>query len=206
MSYNRNTEIDKYECKDFEIASQEISPYLEKDEQIRWAGRSKLDGVIIEPFAVMKLQGPSRYIQLASTLLFVVFILSSPRRHGKPSVLESIFGTALSPVSMVLIPVTAILLIVIAQKLHRMSCAVTNKRVVILKAGQLKSYPLDSISGPEIESRTDGRSDLSFYANIIAGIHIKEGDRQKYTLLDVLYGDNAYALLCDAVYSKDMML
>lgn len=192
--------------KEFETASQEITPYLEKDEQIIWAGRSKLDRIIYEPLQVMKLHGISRYIQLGATLLAVVFLVFLPFGYERSSLAGRVFGTELSEMSSGIILIAAVLLIVLAQMLHRMSCAVTNKRIMIIRAGELKSYQLDCISDPEIERQTNGRSDVSFYANVIAGIHVKDGARQKYTLLNVLDGDTAYALLCDAVYREDRVV
>ncbi len=189
--------------REFEIASQEITPYLEKDEQIIWAGRSKLDRIIYEPLQVMRLKGISRYLQLGATLLAVVFIVFSPYGKEWSSLAGRVFGTELSEMSCAIILVAAVLFIVLAQMLHRMSCAVTNKRVMIIRAGELKSYPLDSISDPEIERYSNGRSDVSFYANEIAGIHVKDGNKQKYTLLNVLDGDTVHALLYNAAYIED---
>ena len=189
--------------REFEIASQEITPYLEKDEQIVWAGRSKLDRIIYEPLQIMKLHGISRYLQLGATLLAVVFLVFLPYGKERSSLPGRVFGVELSWKSSGIILITAILFIVLAQMLHRMSCAVTNKRVMIIRAGELKSYPLDGISDPEIERYSNGRSDVSFYANVIAGIHVKDGNKQKYTLLNVLDGDTVHALLYNAVYSED---
>ncbi|MBQ7980336.1 MAG: hypothetical protein IJ305_01880 [Oscillospiraceae bacterium] len=189
--------------REFEIASQEITPYLEKDEQIIWAGRSKLDRVVYEPLQIMKLHGISRYLQLGAMLLAIVFLVFLPFGYEGLSLPGRVFGTELPWKSRGIIFITAILFIVLAQMLHRMSCAVTNKRVMIIRAGELKSYPLDSISDPEIKSYTNGRSDVSFYANVIAGIHVKDGNKQKYTLFNVLNGETVYALLYKVVYSED---